>query len=124
MRLYRIIYDAIDEVKAAMKGMLAPKFKEVILGRAEVRQTFRVSGVGTIAGCMVTEGLMRRNGKVRLLRDNVVVYEGKLSSLQRFKDAVKEVADGYECGVCLENYTDIKEGDVIECFVMEQIAAD
>ena len=85
VRLYRIIYDAIDEVKAAMKGMLAPKFKEVILGRAEVRQTFRVSGVGTIAGCMVTEGLMRRNGKVRLLRDNVVVFEGNLDSLKRFK---------------------------------------
>ena len=121
VRLYRIIYDAIDEVKAAMKGMLAPKFKEVILGRAEVRQTFRVSGVGTIAGCMVTEGLMRRNGKVRLLRDNVVVFEGNLDSLKRFKDDVREVAAGYECGIGLEGYNDMKEQDVIECFVMEEV---
>ena len=121
VRLYRIIYDAIDEVKAAMKGMLAPKFKEVILGRAEVRQTFRVSGVGTIAGCMVTEGLMRRNGKVRLLRDNVVVFEGNLDSLKRFKDDAREVAAGYECGIGLEGYNDMKEQDVIECFVMEEV---
>ncbi|MGI5883350.1 MAG: translation initiation factor IF-2 [Candidatus Spyradocola sp.] len=121
VRLYRIIYDAIDEVKAAMKGLLAPKFKEVILGRAEVRQTFRVSGVGTIAGCMVTEGVMRRNGKVRLLRDNVVIFEGNLDSLKRFKDDAREVAAGYECGIGLEGYNDMKEQDIIECFVMEEV---
>ncbi len=121
VRLYRIIYDAIEEVKAAMKGMLAPKFKEVILGHAEVRQTFRVSGVGTIAGCMVTDGVMRRNGKVRLLRDNVVIFEGNLDSLKRFKDDAREVNAGYECGIGLEGYNDMKELDVIECFVMEEI---
>ncbi|MGN1248471.1 MAG: translation initiation factor IF-2, partial [Candidatus Spyradocola sp.] len=121
VRLYRIIYDAIEEVKAAMKGMLAPKFKEVILGHAEIRNTFKVSGVGTVAGCMVTDGIMRRNGKVRLLRDNVVVFEGNLDSLKRFKDDAREVAAGYECGIGLEGYNDIKEQDVIECFVMEEI---
>ncbi len=122
VRLYRVIYDAIDEVKAAMTGMLAPKFKEVLLGHAEVRQLFKVSGVGTIAGCMVTDGVMRRNGKVRLLRDNIVIFEGNLDSLRRFKDDAKEVAQGYECGIGLEGYNDLKEGDVIECFVMEEIA--
>ena len=121
VRLYRVIYDAIEEIKAAMKGMLAPKFKEVILGHAEVRQTFRVSGVGTIAGCMVTDGMMRRNGKVRLLRDNVVIFEGNLDSLKRFKDDAREVNAGYECGIGLEGYNDMKEQDVIECFVMEEI---
>ena len=121
VRLYRIIYDAIEEVKAAMKGMLAPKFKEVILGHAEIRNTFRVSGVGTVAGCMVTDGIMRRNGKVRLLRDNVVVFEGNLDSLKRFKDDAREVAAGYECGIGLEGYNDMKEQDVIECFIMEEI---
>ena len=121
VRLYRVIYDAIDEVKAAMTGMLAPKFREVLLGHAEVRQLFKVSGVGTIAGCMVTDGVMRRNGKVRLLRDNIVIFEGNLDSLRRFKDDAREVAQGYECGIGLESYNDLKEGDVIECFVMEEI---
>ena len=105
-----------------MKGLLAPEFRENVLGHAEVRNVFKITNVGIVAGCYVTDGLLQRNAQVRLLRDNVVVYEGKLSSLQRFKDAVKEVKDGYECGVCLENYTDIKEGDIIECFVMEEIA--
>ena len=103
-----------------MKGMLTPEFRENVIGHAEVRNVFKITGVGIVAGSYVTDGKLQRNAQVRLLRDNVVVYEGKLSSLQRFKDAVMEVADGYECGVCLENYTDIKEGDVIECFVMEK----
>lgn len=123
VRLYRIIYQATEEIEAALKGMLAPKFHEVILGHAQVRQTFRVSGVGTIAGSYVTDGVMRRNGEVRLLRDNIVIFEGKLSSLKRFKDDAREVATGYECGIGLENYNDVKENDVIECYVEEQIEA-
>ena len=121
MRLYRVIYDAIDEIKAAMKGMLAPKFKEVFLGHAQVRQVFRVTGAGTVAGSYITDGIVRRNAQVRLLRDNIVIYEGKLSSLKRFKDDAREVASGFECGIGLENYNDIKENDVIECFVQEEI---
>ena len=104
-----------------MKGMLAPKFKENILGSAQVRQVFKVSGVGMTAGCYVTEGKLQRNAQVRLLRDNVVITETKLASLRRFKDDAKEVAAGYECGAMLENYSDVKEGDVIECFLMEEI---
>ena len=122
MRLYRVIYQAIEEVEAAMKGLLAPKFKEVLLGHATVRSPFKVSGVGTIAGSYVTDGKIIRNQQIRLLRDNVVIHEGKISSLQRFKDAVKEVNTGYECGIGIENYNDIKENDVIECFMMEEIA--
>ncbi len=121
IRYYRVIYQAIEDMEKAMKGLLAPEYRENVLGHAEVRNVFKITGVGIVAGSYVTDGLLQRNAQVRLLRDNVVVYEGKLSSLQRFKDAVKEVKDGYECGVCLENYTDIKEGDVIECFVMEEI---
>ena len=121
VRLYRIIYNAIEDVENAMKGMLAPKFKETILGRAQVRQTFRVTGVGMIAGSYVTEGKIVRNAQARLLRDNVVVQEAKIESLKRFKDDAKEVASGYECGIGLENYNDVKEGDVIECFQMEEI---
>ena len=121
IRYYRVIYQAIEDIEKAMKGLLSPEFRENVLGHAEVRNVFKITGVGIVAGSYVTDGKLQRNAQVRLLRDNVVVYEGKLSSLQRFKDAVKEVADGYECGVCLENYTDIKEGDVIECFVMEEI---
>ena len=121
IRMYRIIYQATEEIEAALKGMLAPKFREVILGHAQVRQTFRVSGVGTVAGSYVTDGVMRRNGEVRLLRDNVVIFEGKLSSLKRFKDDAREVATGYECGIGLENYNDVKENDVIECYIEEQI---
>ena len=121
IRYYRVIYQAIEDIEKAQKGLLAPEFRENVLGHAEVRNVFKITGVGIVAGSYVTDGKLQRNAQVRLLRDNVVVYEGKLSSLQRFKDAVKEVADGYECGVCLENYTDIKEGDVIECFMMEEI---
>ena len=122
IRLYRVIYDAIDEIKAAMKGLLAPKYKETVLGRAEVRQTYKVSGVGTVAGCYVLDGKVVRNAKARLLRDNVVITETKIDSLRRFKDDAKEVASGYECGVGLENYNDVKEGDVIECFQMDEVA--
>ncbi len=121
IRYYRVIYQAIEDVEKAMKGLLAPTFRENVLGHAEVRNVFKITGVGMVAGCYVTDGKLQRGAQVRLLRDNVVVYEGKLSSLQRFKDAVKEVADGYECGVCLENFSDVKEGDVVECFVMEEI---
>ena len=122
IRLYRVIYNAIEDIQAAMKGMLAPKFKENVLGRCTVRQTFRVSGVGTVAGCYVTDGKIQRNAQIRLLRDNVVVHEGKIDSLKRFKDDAKEVAAGYECGLGIENYNDVKEGDEIECFVMEEIS--
>ncbi|MBR1558599.1 MAG: translation initiation factor IF-2 [Clostridia bacterium] len=121
IRLYRVIYQAIEDVENAMKGMLAPKFREVLLGHAQVRQTFRVSGVGTIAGSYVTDGKIARNAQIRLLRDNIVIHEGKIDSLKRFKDDAKEVASGYECGIGIEKYNDVKEGDVIECFIMEEI---
>jgi len=121
MRMYRVIYDAINEIEAAMKGMLAPKFKEVELGRAEVRNVFRITGVGMVAGCYVLDGKMQRNAQMRLLRDNIVIYDGAIASLQRFKDSVKEVASGYECGITFEKFQDIKEGDIIEAFIMEQI---
>ena len=121
MRMYRVIYDAINEIGDAMKGMLAPKFREAIIGHAEVRQTYKVSAIGTIAGCYVKDGKITRDASVRVLRDNIVIHEGKLGSLQRFKDSVKEVAAGYECGMSIEKYNDIKEGDIFECFVMEQI---
>ena len=124
MRMYRVIYDAINEVEAAMKGMLAPKFREALIGHAEVRQTYKVSGVGTIAGCYVQDGKIQRGCQVRIVRDGIVIHEGELASLQRFKDAVREVASGYECGMSIEKFNDIKEGDIIECFVMEQIAVD
>ncbi len=122
MRMYRVIYDCINEIESAMKGMLAPKFKEVALGQAEVRQVYKITGVGFVAGCYVTDGKVARNAQIRLVRDGIVIHEGVMNSLQRFKDSVKEVARGYECGIGIEKYSDIKEGDVIEAFVMEQIA--
>ena len=121
IRMYRVIYDCINEIEAAMKGMLAPKFKEVIIGHAEVRQVIKISKIGTVCGSYVTDGKIQRNSLVRVLRDNVVIFEGELSSLRRFKDDVKEVATNYECGISIERYNDVKEGDVIEAFVMEQI---
>ena len=121
VRLYRVIYQAIEDVQNAMKGLLAPKFKEVLLGHATVRSPFKVSGVGTIAGSYVTDGKIQRNAQIRLLRDNIVIHEGRISSLKRFKDDAKEVNTGYECGIGIENYNDIKENDVIECFIMEEI---
>ena len=121
IRLYRIIYQAIEDVQKAMKGLLAPEFKETLLGHAEVRNVFHITGAGTVAGCYVVDGKLQRNAQVRLLRDNVVSFEGKLSSLKRFKDDAKEVSQGFECGVSLDGYNDIKEGDTIECFIMEEI---
>ena len=121
MRLYRVIYQAIEDIQAAMKGMLDPEFREKIIGHAEVRQTYKVSGVGTIIGGYVLDGKIERNAKVRLLRDNIVIHEGQLASLKRFKDDVKEVATGYECGMSLEKFNDIKEGDQLEVYVMEEI---
>ena len=121
MRFYRVIYDAIDEIEAAMKGMLAPTFEEVVIGHAEVRMTYKVSAVGTIAGCMVKDGKITRDAQVRILRDNIVIHEGEVGSLQRFKDAVKEVTAGYECGMSIAKYNDIKEGDVFECFAMQEV---
>ncbi|MBE7051707.1 MAG: translation initiation factor IF-2 [Ruminococcaceae bacterium] len=121
VRFYRVIYHAIEEIEAAMKGMLAPKFREALLGHAEVRSVFKVSGVGAIAGGYVQDGKISRNSQVRIVRDNIIIHEGVLSSLRRFKDDVKEVASGYECGIGIENYNDIKEGDVIESFIMEEI---
>lgn len=121
IRLYSIIYQAIEEIEAAMKGMLDPKYKESIIGHAEIRQTFKVSGVGTIAGAYVTDGKITRNAEIRLVRDGIVVYQGKIGSLKRFKDDAKEVAENFECGLSIENYNDIKEGDTVECFVMEEI---
>ena len=121
IKLYSIIYQAIEDVEAAMKGLLDPIFEEKIIGNAQVRQTFKVSGVGTIAGCYVTDGRIERNAGVRVIRDNVVIHEGKLCSLKRFKDDAKEVTKGFECGVQIEDYNDIKEDDVIEAFVMEEV---
>ena len=121
IRMYRVIYDCLEEIEAAMKGMLAPKFKEAIIGHAEVRETYKVSKIGTVCGCYCTDGKIQRGCKVRVLRDNIVIHEGELASLRRFKDDVKEVASGYECGMQVEKFNDIKVGDVIECFVMEQI---
>ena len=121
MRFYRVIYDAIDEIESAMKGMLAPKYEEAIIGHAEVRVTYKVSAIGTIAGCMVKDGKVTRDAQVRVLRDNIVIHQGEVGSLQRFKDAAKEVTAGYECGMSILKFNDIKEGDVFECFVMQEI---
>ena len=121
IRTYRVIYECIEEIEAAMKGMLAPKFREKLLGHAEVRQTIRVPSVGTIAGCYITDGKIARSAQIRIVREGVVIQEDKIASLRRFKDDVKEVAEGYECGVGLERFNDIKEGDVLEAFVMEEI---
>ena len=121
IRTYRVIYDVIDDVENAMKGMLDPIYKEVILGKVEIRNTFKVPGVGIIGGAYVTEGKVVRNALIRLVRDGIVIHEGKISSLKRFKDDAKEVNQGYECGIGIENYNDIKEGDIIECFEMQEI---
>ncbi len=122
IRTYRVIYDCIEEVTAAMKGMLAPKFKEVLLGHAQVRQTIHVPNVGTIAGSYFQDGKIARNAQIRVVRDGVVIFEDKISSLKRFKDDAREVMSGFECGVGLERFNDIKEGDILEAFVMEEVA--
>ena len=121
VRLYTVIYSAIEDMEKAMKGMLEPEYKEVLLGHAEVRDVFKITGAGTIAGCYVTDGKMQRNAQVRLLRDNVVMFTGKLSSLKHYKDDAKEMAAGFECGMSLEGYNEIKVGDVVECYIMEEI---
>jgi len=122
IRLYRVIYQAIEEIEAAMKGMLDPEFRENVLGYAEVRQTFKVPNIGTIAGCYVTQGKIQRNAEIRLVRDGIIIHEGKISSLKRFKDDAKEVSENFECGIGIENFNDVKEGDTMECFVMEEVA--
>ena len=124
MRLYRVIYDAIEDVKKAMVGLLEPEYKENVLGQAEVRDTFKVPKVGVIAGAYVTDGKVTRQAQVRIVRDGIVVWEGQISSLKRFKDDAKEVVQGYECGIGIENYNDIKVGDVIEAFIMEETERD
>jgi len=121
IRLYRVIYDAIEDMEKAMKGLLDPVFREVVDGHAEVRQLFKVSGVGTIGGCYVTDGKITRSSDIRLIRNGIVILEGKLSSLKRFKDDVREVSAGYECGLMIERFNDIKEGDIIESFHMEEV---
>jgi len=121
IRLYSVIYDAVNDIRDAMEGLLAPTLKEHELGRVEVRDTFHVSRVGTIAGCFVVDGKIVRNAQTRLVRDSVVIWEGKLSSLKRFKDDVKEVGSGYECGIGLEKYNDIKIGDIIEVYEIKEI---
>ncbi len=121
IRLYRVIYQAIEEMEAAMKGMLDPEFKENVLGYVEVRQTFKVPNVGTIAGCYVTQGKIQRNAEIRLVRDGIIIHEGKISSLKRFKDDAKEVGENFECGIGIENFNDVKEGDTMECFIMEEV---
>jgi translation initiation factor IF-2 len=122
INVYRIIYDLIADVKAAMEGLLDPDMKEKILGKAVVKQVFKLSTHGTISGCSVIDGKIQRGAKVRLLRDNVIIFEGNISSLKRFKDDVKEVEKGYECGIGLENFADVKSGDIIENFTTEKIA--
>lgn len=121
IKQYSVIYQAIEEVEAAMKGMLAPKYEEKVIGNAEVRQTFRISNVGTVAGAYVLSGKVERNAGVRVIRDNIVIHEGKLATLKRFKDEAKEVTKGFECGMQIENYNDIKEGDIVEVYIMEEI---
>jgi translation initiation factor IF-2 len=121
IRYYSIIYDVIDDMKKALGGMLAPTLRERFLGNATIREVFNISKSGKVAGCMVTEGSVRRGARVRLLRDNVVVHEGSLKTLKRFKDEVREVKEGYECGMAFENYQDIQVGDIIECFEMEEV---
>jgi len=121
LRLHRVIYDVIEEIESAMKGMLDPEYEEKVVGTAEVRQIFKVSKVGTIAGCYVTSGKVVRDGKARLIRDGVVIHEGEVDTLRRFKDDVREVAQGYECGMTLKNFNDIKEGDIIEIYVVEEV---
>ncbi|HAW16020.1 MAG TPA: translation initiation factor IF-2, partial [Clostridiales bacterium] len=124
IRLYSVIYNAIEDIEAAMKGMLAPTFEEVVLGHVEIREIFKVSGVGTIGGAYVKDGKITRNCGVRVLRDDIVIYTGQLGSLQRMKDAVKEVKEGYECGLSIANYNDIKIGDIIEAFENREVARD
>jgi translation initiation factor IF-2 len=122
IKLYRVIYDAVNDVRSALEGLLRPEEREVVLGEAEVRETFKVSRVGTVAGCYVRSGVITRQARVRVVRDGREIYAGNIASLRRFKDDVREVKEGYECGIGIENFNDIKVGDVIECFRKEQVA--
>jgi len=122
LRYYNIIYEAVEEMKAALSGMLAPERKEAVIGMVEVRQVFRISKIGTVAGCYVLEGAVRRGAQVRVLRDNVVIHTGDIDSLKRFKDDVREVKAGFECGMSLKNFSDIKEGDQLEVFEVQEVA--
>jgi translation initiation factor IF-2 len=122
IKLYRVIYDAVNDVRAALEGMLRPEEREVVLGEAEVRNTFKVPRIGTVAGCYVRSGVINRQGRVRVIRDATEIYEGTIASLKRFKDDVREVREGFECGIGIENFNDIKVGDVIECYRTEEIA--
>jgi translation initiation factor IF-2 len=122
IKLYRIIYEAVNDVRAALEGMLRPEQREVILGEAEVRETFKVPRIGTIAGCAVRSGVINRKGRMRVIRDGVEIYDGAIGSLRRFKDDVAEVREGFECGIGVENFNDIKVGDVLECYRTEEVA--
>jgi translation initiation factor IF-2 len=124
IRLHTIIYELVDEIKKAMTGLLAPVFKEIFKGKAEVRETFRVSKVGIVAGCLVQDGTITRDSQVRILRDNVVVFTGKIGSLRRFKDDVSEVRSGMECGITIDNFNDVKQGDVMEAYTMQRVAQE
>jgi translation initiation factor IF-2 len=124
IRYYSIIYNALDDIKAMLSGMLAPELREKFLGNAEIREVFSITKAGKVAGCFITDGVIKRGAGVRLLRDNVVIHEGKLKTLKRFKDEVREVQHGYECGMAFENYEDIKAGDVIEAFEVEEISRE
>ena len=121
IRLYRVIYEAIEDVQKAVKGLLKPEYKEEVIGQAEIRQIFKISRIGTVAGTYVQEGKITRNSKLRVIRDGTVIHEGDMKSLKRFKDDVKEVSSGYECGILLENFNDLKEGDILEAFVMKEV---
>ena len=121
IRTYRVIYEALDHIEQAMKGMLDPVFEQSVIGEVEVRETYNVSRIGTIAGCMVTNGVIKKNSIVKLVRDGKIIFEGKLGSLKRFKDDVKEVKQGYDCGLTIENYNDLKIGDTIEVYMMKEV---
>ncbi|HPG57357.1 MAG TPA: translation initiation factor IF-2, partial [Candidatus Wallbacteria bacterium] len=121
VKVYRIIYDAIDQIQQAMVGMYDPTYKEVVLGRAEVRQVFKISHIGTIGGCQVKDGKITRDATIRVVRDGIEIYEGKLKSLKRFKDDAKEVTNGLECGIGMDKFNDIKEGDILEAFEMQEV---
>jgi translation initiation factor IF-2 len=121
IRLYSVIYNAIEEVKDALEGLLSPTIEEEVVGVVEIRETFRIKNIGTIAGCMVTEGKVNRNNSIRLIRDGIVVYTGKISSLKRFKDDVREVAEGYECGLSIDGFNDLRQGDIVEAFTTREV---
>jgi translation initiation factor IF-2 len=121
VRLYSVIYDAVDDIRKAMEGLLTPTVQEKVIGRAEVRQIFKIPKVGTVAGCRVVQGLIQRSARLRVLRDSVVIYDGQLATLKHFKDDVREVRDGLECGLSVQNYNDLKEGDVLEFYLLEEV---